>query len=90
MKTKENVINCNQRDTYLITFQFQGCNNKYIVQSSGLMNVLKNEDKNGIESIKIFDSVSGSFKRVSREKILNVYKYDTEDYLYLKDHYFFR
>lgn len=40
MKTKENVINCNQRVTYLVKFQFSG-NQQYIVQNDGLIDVLK-------------------------------------------------
>lgn len=90
MKTKESVINCHQCNVFLVTFRYQLGNSKYICQMDGLIDVLKNEDKNGIESIKVFHFPSNSFKRVSRKEILNNYTFDTEIFEYLSNHYFFK
>jgi hypothetical protein len=76
--------------TFLIKFQFQSTNSRFIVQGSGLMEVLKKYDLNGVEYIKIFDPVKYTFKRVSKETILSLFSWETEVYLYLKDHYYFK
>jgi hypothetical protein len=54
------------------------------------MNVLKNEDKNGIEFIKVLDPSSAKFVRSSKNDILNEFSFDTEMALYLSKHYYFR
>ena len=77
-------------NTYLIKFKWMSTNNRFIVQGSGLMEVIKNYDKNGIEYIKIFDPVKYRFVQVSRAKILQLFNWETETLLYLKDHYFFK
>jgi hypothetical protein len=76
--------------TYLIKFRFQTTNGRFIVQGSGLMNCLKTYDLNGVEYIKIFDPVKARFERISRDKILQMFSWQTEDYEYLKNHYFFK
>lgn len=76
--------------TFLVKFQFQSTNNRFIVQGSGLMEVLKKYDLNGVEYIKIFDPVKCTFKRVSKKFILSFFSWETEVYLYLKDHYYFK
>lgn len=76
--------------TYLIKFKWMSTNNRFIVQGSGLMDAIKQYDKNGIEYIKIFDPVKYKFKAISRAKILQLLSWETETYLYLKDHYFFK
>jgi len=63
---------------------------KYICQSEGLMEVLKCDGMKGVEYIKVFDPATNSFKRVSRERILSEYSFDTEVYEYLSGHYFFK
>ena len=88
MKTKENVINCNQRVTYLVKFQFSG-NQHYIVQNNGLMDILKSHEK-PIEFIKKFDFEKQRFVRVSKDEILANYSWDTEVILYLENHYYFK
>jgi hypothetical protein len=73
-----------------VKFRYQCTNNKYIVQREGLIQVLKNEDKNGIEFIKVFDFDNDKFKRISRKEILQNYTFDTESIEYLTNHYFFK
>ena len=77
-------------NTYLVKFMYQSTNCRFIVQGSGLMECLKQYDKNGIEYIKEFDPIKGTFKRISKDKILNLFSWETETYLYLKDHYYFK
>lgn len=89
MKTTENIINVNQRNTFLVKFRYQMAE-QYIVQNSGLIEVLKNCDKNGIEFIKVFNPAKNNFIRISREQILQNYNWETENYLYLQNHYFFK
>ena len=74
----------------MVKFRWQLGNAYYIVQSEGLMNVLKNEDKNGIEFIKVLDPSSAKFVRSSKNDILNEFSFDTEMALYLSKHYYFR
>jgi hypothetical protein len=79
--------------TYLVKFQWKSTDNRFIVQGSDLCKVLKNNDglhNPGVEYIKEFDCKDNKFKRVSKQTILNRYKWDTESYLYLTNHYFFR
>ena len=90
MKTKDSVINCQQSNVFLVTFKNQVGNSKYICQRDGLMEVLQKEDKNGIESIKVFDFQKNSFKRVSKKDILTWYTFDTEIIEYLSKHTYFR
>jgi len=87
MKTKENVINCNQRVTYLVKFQFSG-NQHYIVQNDGLMDVLKAHEK-PLEFIKKFDFEKQKFVRVSKSEILANYSWETEIFLYIEKHPYF-
>ena len=87
---ENNIINPCRRSTFLVKFQFSGANDRYICQGLGLFEVLKTYDKNGIEFIKQFDFDSNSFKRCSLESILKQFNWDTEFYLYLQKHYYFK
>jgi len=86
---KNSVINTDLH-TYLIKFSFQTTNGQFITQGSGLMDVLKEYDKNGVKYIKIFDPVKYAFKSISRAKILQLLSWETETLIYLKDHYYFK
>ena len=86
---KNTIIDTNSA-IYLVTFQFSFPSGKFIVQGRGLMDCIKEHDKNGIDTIKQFDPSDAKFKRVSRESIIKSLDYDTEVYLYLKNHYFFK
>jgi hypothetical protein len=86
---KNAVINTDL-NTYLVKFNFQSTNGQFITQGAGLMDVLKKHDKNGVRYIKIFDPVKYTFKRISKEKLFNLYSWETETLEYLKNHYFFR
>ena len=86
---KNTVINTDLH-TYLIKFNFQTTNGQFITQGAGLMNVLKEHDKNGIKYIKIFDPVKCAFKSISRAKILQLLSWETEALIYLKNHYYFK
>jgi hypothetical protein len=86
---KNTVINTDL-NTYLVKFNFQSTDGQFITQGAGLMDVLKEHDKNGVKYIKIFDPVKGAFKSISRGKILQLLSWETEAHEYLKDHYFFK
>ena len=86
---KNTVINTDIH-TFLVKFSFQSTNGQFITQGAGLMDVLKEYDKNGVKYIKLFDPVKYSFKSVSRAKILQLMSWDTETYLYLQNHYYFK
>lgn len=86
---KNSVINTDL-NTYLVKFNFQSTNGQFITQGSGLMDVLKEYDKNGIKYIKIFDPVKYTFKSISRNKILQFFSWETETHEYLKNHYYFK
>jgi hypothetical protein len=86
---KSGVLNTDF-NTYLVKFQWKSTNNRFIVQGSGLVDVLKQYDVNGVEYIKEFDPVKGTFKRISRKKLLNAFSWETETYLYLQSHYYFK
>jgi len=86
---KNSVINTDL-NTYLIKFNFQTTNGQFITQGAGIMDVLKQYDKNGIKYIKIFDPVKYTFKSISKGEILKRLSWETEAYLYLKDHYYFK
>jgi len=88
MKTTNNIINVLQRNTFLVKFRYQS-NEQYIVQGDGLLQVLKNCDKNGIEFIKVFNPEKQRFERISRADIRKNFSWDTEIDLYLDKHYYF-
>ena len=86
----KNIILNTDNALFLITFQFKTTNYKFIVgQDVAFMNVLKENPRTGIETIKIFNQQKNKFERVSKENILMRFKWDTEIYLYLKNHYYF-
>lgn len=87
---RTNTIVNTDFNTYLVKFQFQSTECRFIVQGSGLMDCLKKYDKNGIEYIREFDPCAGKFKRVSRADILQNFSWDTEVFQYLKGHYYFK
>ena len=89
METTKNIINVHQRNTFLIKFRFQ-LSEQYIVQNTGLIEVLKQCDKNGIEFIKVFDTSKCKFLRISKSEILQNYSWETENYIYLQNHYYFK
>lgn len=89
MKTKENIINVHQRNTFLVKFRYQSCE-QYIVQNTGLIEVLKSCDKNGVEFIKVFDPSKLGFVRISKSEILANYNWETENFEYLSTHYYFK
>ncbi len=86
---KSGVLNTDF-NTYLVKFQWKSTNNRFIVQGSGLVDVLKQYDVNGVEYIKEFDPFKETFKRISRNKLLNAFSWETETYLYLQSHYYFK
>ena len=89
METTKNIINVHQRNTFLIKFKFQ-LSEQYIVQNTGLIEVLKQCDKNGIEFIKVFDPSKCKFVRISKSEIVQNYSWETENYIYLQNHYYFK
>ena len=88
METTKNFINVLQRNTFLVKFKYQS-SEQYIVQGLGLVDILKNCDKNGIEFIKIFNPAKHRFVRVSRQEILDNFSCETAAFEYLSKHYFF-
>jgi len=86
---KNSVVNTDF-NTYLVKFSWKSTNNRFIVQGSGLMEVLKQYDVNGVEYIKEFDPVKARFVQISRSKLLQAFTWETETHEYLKNHYFFK
>jgi hypothetical protein len=86
---KNAIINTDLH-TYLVKFNFQITDGQFITQGAGLMDVLKEHDKNGVKYIKIFDPVKYAFKSISRAKILQLMSWETEALIYLQNHYFFK
>jgi hypothetical protein len=86
----ENSIINTDSNTYLIKFNFQSTDGQFITQGAGIMDVLKQYDKNGIKYIKIFDPVKCTFKAIRKAEILQRLSWEIEAYLYLKDHYYFK
>lgn len=85
---KNIIINTNIH-TYLIKFKFQTPDNYFIIQESGIMDVLKKYDKNGIEYIKQFEPSKAKFIQISKKELLNRFSWNTETHLYLQKHYYF-
>ena len=83
-----NYINCSQT-VFLIEFLHQYPDNFFICQKNSLLEVLKNEDKNGIKSVKIFDPAKNKFTVCSKKKILELMNYNTEFIEFSKKHYYF-
>ena len=88
MKNKAKIINTDER-TFLVSFMWKITSNKFIVNKQGLIDVLKTQDTNGIESIKEFSYANNKFMRVSKKDILQLFSWDTENILYLEKHYYF-
>ena len=87
---KSNYINTDQR-TFLIKFAWTISGGRFIFQEGDdLMNLIKEKGSRGIEYIKEFDPVKGTFKRVSKQSVLDTFSFDTEPYLYLQNHWYFR
>lgn len=86
---KNTIINTDLH-TYLIKFSFQATTGQFITQGAGLMEVLKQYDKNGVKYIKQFDPAKAKFIQVSKKDLLNRFTFDTEVYLYLQNHYYFK
>lgn len=77
--------------TFLISFQYRSTCKNFIFQSGEeLLEILKTQDKTGIETIKEFDPNKGSFKRISKKDFLQNFSWETETSEYLKTHYFFK
>lgn len=87
MKT---IINVHHEDLYLVEFRYQGTESKFIVSLNQIADCLKAHDKNGLISIKRFNSEKCVFQRVSRKDILMFLSHDTESILYLENHYYFK
>ena len=84
-------LNTNNR-TFAVKLRWRSIDSLFICQSTGLIEALKTDDieKKGIEYIKEFDPAKCSFNKVSKESILNHFSFDTESYLYLQKHYYFK
>ena len=85
-----NYLNTDNR-LFLIEFLHMTTEHKFICgQDAGFMEILKKYDRAGVKSIKVFNPVKNNFKRISKADILNFFSWDTEIYIYLKDHYYFK
>ena len=87
--TMKNSINLDRR-TFLITFAWKSSDKKFIFNTDiQLMYLIKNFNINGIESIKEFNSLKNSFKRVSKKSVLACLIHNTEASIFLENHSFF-
>ena len=85
-----NAIVNTDRPTFLVEFMYQSVGGRFICQGVGLVECLTRYDKNGVKSIKMFDPSKGTFKRVAKKDILQFFTWETEAYLYLTNHYYFK
>lgn len=87
---KNILLNANYR-IFAIKLKSIQVDNLFICKGSGLIEAIKTDDidRKGIEYIKEFDPVKCTFRRVSKDSILNHFSWDTESYLYLQKHYYF-
>jgi len=88
---KNLLLNTNNR-TFAVKLRWRSIDSLFIVQGSGLIEALKTDDseKKGIEYIKEFDPAKCAFKRISKSDLLANYSWETESYLYLQNHYYFK
>lgn len=84
-------LNCDLT-TFAIKLKWRSTDSLFICQDTGLIEAIKSDDKEhkGIEYIKIFDPAKCTFIKTSKELILQCFSFDTESYLYLKEHYYFK
>ena len=86
---KNTILNTDKR-LFLITFLFKSTESKFIVgQNVDFKTVLQKYDMRGIKSIKEFDPIKNTFKRISKKTILEYFSWNTEVIQYLKKHYYF-
>ncbi len=86
---KNTILNTDKR-LFLITFLHKTTDKKFITgQDVGFMKVLKEFDKTGIESIKVFSPFKNRFERISKGQIRTFFSWCTEVDLYLEKHYYF-
>lgn len=84
------ILNTDTR-TFLVKFLFKHTENMFILQgSNALVEVLKKYDQSGIDTIKEYDRSKQAFKRISKRDILNFSSWDTEAFIYLQNHYYFK
>ncbi len=63
----------------------------HIFQSGDeFLNILKEDDKTGIEYIKKFDGSKDAFKKISKKDILSQFNWHTELILLLQKHSYFK
>ena len=87
---KNTFLNLDKR-TFLIKFNYQSTNGKFLFQEpSQLLEILKTQDKNGIDKILELDHKDFKFKKVSKKTILDFSSWETETAEFLKTHYFFK
>ena len=83
------IIN-NDNRTFLITFSWKRTDRNFMVNHPmSMMEVIKQYDYKGIESIKEFHPAQGKFKRCSKKSILNWANWHTEASIYLTAHSYF-
>lgn len=79
--------------TYLISLAWRMTNGKYIFKDGAeLVHILNEYDKEnkGILFIKEFDSQKNKFKAISKGLLLSRFSWQTEAFLYLQEHYYFK
>jgi hypothetical protein len=88
MKTKD-TLNTDRR-LFLVKFAWTITGGQLITTQDQLANAIKDNDPGrGIEYIKEFNPVKGSFQKVSKKQILNYLSWDTEATEILSKHTFF-
>ena len=88
---QNNIISTDRR-TFLIKFNWTISGGQFIFQTpSELVKILKEkEEKKGIEYIKEFNPIEYKFKRVSKQALLDMASWETENILYLQNHSYFK
>lgn len=89
---EKHILNQDRR-TFLISLKYKSTDKKFIFQAGEeLKYILETYDnqKKGIEFIKVFDGSKNNFVKITNAEILNFFSWDTETSIYLEDHYYFK
>lgn len=62
---------------HIFLISFNGVTGKFITIASGIGDVVKYNNKHGIERIKLFNSVKETFEGLSKKHLLSLIDYDT-------------
>jgi len=76
---------------FLVILSFAGTDSKHLFQTGDeLVKIIKEYGGKGIDKIKQFDSTKDTFKKISKKDLLAFFDWQTEAYIFLQNHPFFK